>query len=135
MALPEAMPGSRPRRWRGEGGAASSLIAALLTPVFVVLAFAAFQAAMWGHARTEARVIARDTAALVARSGVTPGDARESAMAILAADTELRHLDVFVDADEQLVVVTVSGAAPGIVRGTSTDISVTAAVPLERWSP
>lgn len=126
---------STPRRLRGDHGASSSLTAALLTPVFVVLAFAAFQAALWGHARTEARVIARDTAALVARSGVLPSDARESAIAILAADTDLRELDVSVDNDGQLVVVTVSGAAPGIIRGTSTDVSVTAAVPLEGWSP
>ena len=119
----------------GDHGTSSSLTAALLTPVFVVLAFAAFQAALWGHARTEARVIARDTAALVARSGVLPSDARESAIAILDADTDLRELDVSVDSDGRLVVVTVSGAAPGIIRGTSTDVSVTAAVPLEGWSP
>ncbi len=120
---------------RGDDGAASSLTAVLLTPVFVVLAFAAFQAAMWGHARTEARVIARDTAALVARAGVPPSDARDSALAILAADTDLRRLDVVVANDGQLVTVTVSGAAPGIIRGTSTDVSVVAAVPLEGWTP
>ena len=123
------------RRMRGDDGAASSLTVVLLTPVFVVLAFAAFQAAMWGHARTEARVIARDTAALVARSGVPASDARESAMAILTADTDLRRLDVVVDNDGQLVTVTVSGAAPGIIRGTSTDVSVVAVVPLEGWTP
>ena len=66
------MPRPTSRRMRGDEGAASSLTVVLLTPVFVVLAFAVFQAAMWGHARTEARVIARDTAALVARSGVPP---------------------------------------------------------------
>jgi hypothetical protein len=120
---------------RGDDGAASSLTAALLTPLFVVLAFAAFQAAMWGHARTEARVIARDTAALVARSGVASSDARESALAILTADTDLRRLEVAVDNDGRLVTVRVSGAAPGIIRGTSTDVAVTAVVPLEGWSP
>ena len=49
-----------------------------------MLAFAAVQAALWSHAKTEARVIARDTAALVARSGVAAGDAQSSASAILA---------------------------------------------------
>ena len=68
------MPRPTSRRMRGDEGAASSLTVVLLTPVFVVLAFATFQAAMWGHARTEARVIAHDTAALVARSGVPPSD-------------------------------------------------------------
>jgi hypothetical protein len=101
----------------------------------VVLALAAFQAAMWGHARTEARVIARDTAALVARSGVPAGDARDSALSILAADTDLNDLDVSVDIDGRLVTVRVSGAAPGIIRGTSADVSVTAAVPVEGWTP
>ena len=43
------------RRLRGDRGAATSLAVALLTPMFVFLAFAAFQAAMWSHARTEAR--------------------------------------------------------------------------------
>jgi hypothetical protein len=56
-------------------------------------------------------------------------------MAILAADTDLRRLDVAIGNDGRLVIVTVSGSAPGIIRGTSTDVSVTAAVPLERWSP
>jgi hypothetical protein len=129
-------PTHRPRRrTRGDDGASSSLTAALLTPVFVVIAFAAFQAAMWGHARTEARVIARDTAALVARSGVLASDARESAIAILAADTDLRRPDVSVVSDGQLVTVTVTGAAPGIIRGTSAVVSVTAVVPLEGWTP
>ena len=53
------------RRMRGDDGTSSSLTTVVLTPVFVVLAFAAFQAAMWGHARTEARVIARDTAVAI----------------------------------------------------------------------
>jgi len=43
----------------------TSLTAVVLTPVFVVIAFAAFQAAMWSHARTEARVMAREVAVLV----------------------------------------------------------------------
>ncbi len=64
-----------PRRWRGDRGAATSLSVALLTPMFVFLAFAAFQAAMWSHAKTEARVVARDTAALIARSGIPAADA------------------------------------------------------------
>ncbi len=82
-----------PERLSGESGAATSLSIALLTPMFVVLAFAAVQAAMWSHAKTEARVIARDTAALVARSGVAAVDAQSSASAILTADTSLSDVD------------------------------------------
>ena len=76
---------SSQRCLRGDRGAATSLAIALLTPMFVFLAFAAFQAALWSHDRTEARVIARDTAALVARSGVAAGDAQSSARAILGS--------------------------------------------------
>jgi len=119
----------------GDRGAATSLSVALLTPMFVFLAFAAFQAAMWSHARTEARVVARDTAALIARSGVTPLDAQASAATVLAADTDLRNVRVTVATTDGVVTVTVTGDAPGIVRGTSSGLSVTAAVPIEELTP
>jgi hypothetical protein len=111
------------------------LAVALLTPMFVFLAFAAFQAALWSHARTEARVIARDTAALVARSGVAAGDAQASAAAVLAADTDLRDVAVSVATRNGVVVVTVAGRAPGIIRGTTAAVSVTSAVPVEELTP
>ena len=123
-----------PRRG-GDLGAATSLAAALLTPLFVVLAFAAVQAALWSHARTEARVVARDTAALVARSGMAASDARDSAATILTTDTDLRNIEVRVDSGGGLVTVTVHGDAPGILRGTSAGVSVTAAVPVEELTP
>jgi hypothetical protein len=126
---------SQARRLRGDRGAATSLAVALLTPMFVFLAFAAFQAAMWSHARTEARVVARDTAALVARSGVAAGDAQASAAAVLAADTDLRNVVVNVAATASVVTVTVTGDAPGIIRGTSNALSVTSAVPVEEITP
>ncbi len=122
-------------RLRGEDGAATSLSVALLTPLFVVLAFAAFQAALWSHARTEARVVARDTAALVARSGVTAGDAEASATAVLLADTDLRDVVVTASTGNGVVTVTVTATAPGIIRGTSTGVSVTSAVPVEEPTP
>jgi len=103
--------------------------------VFLVLAFAAFQAAMWGHARTEVRVIARDAAAMVARGGVTPGDAVSSATAVLLSDTDLSSPVVSISTAGDVVVVTVEGRAPGLIRGTSTHVRVTAAVPREGWTP
>ena len=129
---PDAVP---PRRLRGDRGAATSLAVALLTPMFVFLAFAAFQAALWSHARTEARVVARDTAALVARSGVAAADARSSAAAILKADTDLRNVVVSVGTTGGVVVVTITGDAPGIIRGTTNDVAVTSAVPIEEITP
>jgi hypothetical protein len=120
---------------RDDAGAASSLAVALLAPLFVVLAFAAFQAALWGHAKTEARVIARDTAGLVARSGVADGDALASASAVLAADTDLRNVSVDVHSSGGVVTVTVTGDAPGIIRGTSSRVSVSAALSIEERTP
>ncbi len=124
-----------PSRLSGDSGAATSLSIALLTPIFIVLAFAAVQAALWSHAKTEARVIARDTAALVARSGVAASDAQSSASAILAADTTLSDVTVGVTQSPGIVAVTVSANAPGIIRGTSSSFSVTAAVPVEELTP
>lgn len=126
---------ARPPRVRhratSDTGAATSLSVALLTPVFVMLMFAAFQAALWSHARTEARVVARDTAALVARSGVAEGDAIASATRSLSADTSLSGVGVAIRRTDGLVTVTVTADAPGIIRGTSRDVSVTVAVPVE----
>jgi hypothetical protein len=129
------VPGSLKTRCRGDAGAATSLAVALLTPLFVVLAFAAFQAAMWSHARTEARVVARDTAALIARSGVATGDAVASATMVLEADTELRDVVVAASTSAGVVTVTVTAAAPGIIRGTWSAMSVTSAVPVEELTP
>lgn len=123
------------QRLRGDSGAATSLSVALLTPVFVLLAFAAFQAALWSHAKTEARVVARDTAALVARSSVAAGDAKSSATTILEADTDLSDVNVVVAVSGGIVAVTITADAPGIIRGTSTRVSVTSAVPIEELTP
>ena len=113
---------------------ATSLAVALLTPVFVVLLFAAVQATMWGHARTEARVAARDAAAQVARFDASPGDAQESALARLA-DSPMTGVDIAIASGAELVTVTITATAPGIIIGTSRPISVTEAVPVERIVP
>jgi Flp pilus assembly protein TadG len=128
-------PRPAPRRLGGDEGAATSLSVALLTPLFVVLAFAAFQAAMWSHAKTEARIVARDTAALVARSAVPAGDAAASATSILEADTDLRNVTVTATTTAGVVAVTVTADAPGIIRGTSSRVAVTSAVPVEELTP
>ena len=122
-------------RLSGARGSATSISVALLTPIFVIVAFAAVQAALWSHARTEARVVARDTAALVARSGVTAADARSAAAGVLDRDTDLRAVTVSVTRDGDIVKVTVTGQAPGILRGTTTRIRVTEAIPIEELVP
>jgi hypothetical protein len=124
--------GDAPPRDRG---VASSLTVVLLTPLFLVLALAGFQAAMWSHARTETRVLARDTATLVARSGMSPGDARASVLRVLATDTDLRSASVAVDRTAAQVTVRIDGEAPGILRGTRAPVRVVVVVPTEGWRP
>lgn len=113
----------------------ASLTIVLLAPLLLVLMFAAFQAAMWNHARTEARVIARETAVLVARDGLPATQAQRSASMSLASDSVLTHVDVSVQTTAFYVVVTITGMAPGLLRGTSSAVKVTAAVSLEGWVP
>lgn len=124
---------SRPHPEAGDRGAATTLSLVLLTPMMLVLGLAAFQAALWSHARTEVRVVARDTAALVARSGADPASASASASAMLERDAVVRDVVVSTEVVDDLVRVAVRGRAPGIVRGTSVPIEIVAAVPLEGW--
>jgi len=113
----------------------TSLSVVLLTPVFLVLALMAFQAALWTHTRTEARVVARDTAAMVARRHVAIDEAERLATKVLAADTELGSPHVSITVAGDLVTATISGRAPGMIRGTSVDVEVAEAVPVERFRP
>ena len=112
---------------------AASLTIVLLAPVMVLLMFAGFQAAMWNHTRTEARVIARETAVLVARDRVPTSQAIAAASASLASDSLLTGTSVSIDATATVVIVSISGDAPGVLRGTSAPIRVTVALPLEGW--
>ena len=112
---------------------AASLTIVLLAPMLLVLMFAGFQAAMWNHARTEARVIARETAALVARDHLPAPQAVAAAVASLASDGVLGAVNVAVDTTATIVTVTISGDAPGMLRGTSASVRVTVALSLEGW--
>ena len=112
---------------------AASLTIVLLAPMLLVLMFAGFQAAMWNHARTEARVIARETAALVARDHLPAPQAVAAAVASLASDSVLSAVNVAVDTTASVVTVTITGDAPGMLRGTSASVRVTVALSLEGW--
>ncbi len=117
----------------------SSLTTVLLTPVFVVIALMAFQAAMWSHARTQARAIARDSAALVARSHADPDDTEQAATQMLEGATHIRRNHdltlVEIDVTADLVTATITGRAPGLLRGTSVAIKIVEVVPVERFRP
>lgn len=114
---------------------AASLTIVLLAPLLLVLMFAGFQAAMWNHTRTEARVVARETAVLVARDRLPASQAAAAASATLANDSLLTGANVSIDTTQTDVVVTITGNAPGVLRGTSASVRVTVAVPLEGWVP
>lgn len=105
-------------------GAASSLVMVVLTPSMVVLALVAVQAALWNHARTEARIIAQETAALVARTPILPGDAERLALDLLSTQGDLEAVEVRVSDDGMTVVVVISARAPGMIRGTTAPLDV-----------
>ena len=110
-----------------------SLAIVLLTPVLVVLMFAGFQAALWNHARAQTRAVARDTAVLIARNHLPVQQATETAEVSLG---ELHITDIHVTVTQgALTVVTVTGHADGILRGTSWAIGVTVGEPTEGWVP
>jgi len=113
----------------------ASLTIVLLAPLLLMLMFAGFQAAMWNHARTEARVIARETAVLVARDHLPVGAAAEVAATSLTRDGVLTSPHVSVQPTDAAVVITITGRAPGLLRGTSSAVQVTAAVSREGWVP
>ena len=119
----------------GRDKGSASLTIVLLAPLLLVLMFAGFQAAMWNHTRTEARVVARETAVLVARDRLSTPRAAAAASASLAADGVLTGIMVSIDTTATVVVVTITGNAPGVLRGTSSPVRVTAAVSLEGWVP
>jgi Flp pilus assembly protein TadG len=113
----------------------ATLTTVVLTPVFIVLAFMAFQASMWSHARTEARALARNSAALVARNGADPGDVERNAEAVLGADVNLVDAEVSIQNDGELVTARITARAPGLIRGTGADVDIVVAVPLEGFRP
>jgi hypothetical protein len=78
-------------------------------------------------------VIARETAVLVARDRLPASQASAAASTALANDGVLTGTAVSVEKTATVVVVTISGQAPGVLRGTSAPVSVTVAVALEGW--
>ncbi len=129
-------PERRLRKLRDDDvGAATTVSLVLMLPVLTLLLFAAVQAALWNHARTEARAMARATAALVARAGANPIDAERDAEANLSARKDLQHVNVTITvAPGGTIVVRVTGDAPGIVIGTTSTVDVEVAMPVEGWS-
>ena len=58
-----------------------------------------------------------------------------SSEAALRNESAIRDPEVVITPQGQIVVVTVRALAPGIIRGTSTRIEVTEALPIEGFRP
>jgi hypothetical protein len=104
--------------------------------VFCVLATMAVQAASWGHARTEARVAARETAVLVARRDLDTTAAVGALRQVIGARSgiaDITDLTVEVMEDTSTVSVRVRGRVPGLVHGLSAPIDVVEVMPREGW--
>jgi Flp pilus assembly protein TadG len=117
-----------------DSGSSSSMAMVLLAPVMVILMFLAWQAALWNHAKTRVRLIAQDTAVLVARSGLDGASAERAARSALDGDDDVQHVDVGIVSSDGLVTVTIQASAPGVVRGTSSVIRVQAVAAIEDWA-
>lgn len=126
---------SQPPARSGVDRGSTSLTTVLLTPVFLVIALMAFQAALWSHARTEARVLARNGAALVARGHADEAATQQSTLAMLRSDTDIRDPRVEIVVSGDLVQARITGRAPGMIRGTSAGVDVVEAVPREGFRP
>ena len=129
----------------GSDGGSASLQIVILTPVFLLIAMAAFQASIWSHQRTLARAVAREAVTLVAQGGQTATESEQAALAMMQADRMLDRPTVTIrfqpDAHQirqpnsTTVVATITGTAPGILIGTGVSVTVTEVLPLEGWQP
>ena len=116
-------------RARGEAG-----VFIVLFPLFIVCVFAMVQAIQWRHDRQMTVAIANETAAAVALYQVDPTAATRDATTTLTA-AGLRAVTVTVTAAGGNQVVSITATAPGILLGTATTVSVTAAAPTEQLTP
>lgn len=98
-------------------------------PLFLAVALWQYQAALHGHARVEAGVVANETASLVGHAGVPPSVASQQAKELLIGESDLD--EVVVEISERpispgvwAVVVDVRARSAGLVPGTSIDVVV-----------
>lgn len=121
--------------WRDDRGFATNVMVVLLVPLTLGLVLMSVQTVLWQHARTIASDRANQTAALVAAGEVGPAEADAELTANLNALPDLANVEVDVARTDQLVTVSVSGDARGILAGTRTRIRLTSATPVEGWQP
>ena len=121
--------------WRDDRGFATNVMVVLLVPLTLGLVLISVQTVLWQHARTIAADRANQTAALVAAGELGPAEADAELTANLNTLPDLANVEVDVARTDQLVTVSVSGDARGILAGTRTRIRLTSATPVEGWQP
>ena len=119
--------------WRDDRGFATNVMVVLLVPLTLGLVLISVQTVLWQHARTIAADRANQTAALVAAGELGPAEADAELTANLNTHPDLANVEVDVARTDQLVTVSVSGDARGILAGTRTRIRLTSATPVEGW--
>lgn len=120
---------------RDDHGVAPTISVVLMFPLIAVLLFAGIQTVLWQHARTLAADRANQTAALVATGDLTAAAATATLEAELDASPDLSNVNVTISDTGEIVTVSVSADANGIIIGTRTTIAVTTATPIEAWTP
>ena len=71
----------------------------------------------------------------VARDHLPSVQAEAAASLSLANDSVLTATDVSIETTTTVVIVTITGDAPGVLWGTSAPVRVKVSVPLEGWVP
>jgi len=122
-------------RVRGSGDEGISTVeAAILFPVVILLMLAMLQAGIWYHARTAALAAAQEGGRAATAAGGTVDDATAAAQHFLAskAGGEVHGASVEVSASDQTVTVVVKGTSTSLVPGWKPQVTATTKTPVER---
>lgn len=134
IATPTTLTGRRELLARvrdDERGAVAAAI--VLFPLFAIVTFAVVQGLSWQHERQLAVAVADRAANAVALYGSSPGAVQAEAVVDLAG-AGLDDVLVSIDRGTTSTVVVVSGRAPGILMGTSVQVTARAVTPTERYA-
>ena len=122
------------RQPHGEDGMLASELAVLM-PALLLLIMLAVQFGLWAHATQLARAAADEAAYTAALPGSSDATGQAAAAGLLAQAGHLTDIRIDIDRTDELVVATVTGAAPQVVPGFRWSVSATAAAAPERFIP
>ncbi len=114
-------------RVRDDRGTAASIV---LFPLFAVVAFVFVQAAFWQQDRQLTTAAADRASAAVALYGSDPGQAQSEAVERLER-SGMTNVIVTITSGPDTTTVVVTGSAPGLLIGTSSNLTATSVTPNE----